>query len=283
MALTAIIWQASWVLGTIILAGALLTPLIINQLHPFRILILKNTGGGRDSKSIVTEKKFRKARIINTDFGPRVKILWKSRTHSLSILSSDNAVQIKGGRELYIVYEKEHGQYFPANPNAIVGLDLIIDKAKKNSEKIKKLFETIQEKYPELAGHVRMVGAKSTIAPVTFANEKVVLQPVPNDVITGYAYDTKIRMQRIIRTSKLQAYMPLILLFVSAVIIITVMVMSYDHLETQAATYSGQIKEATNSFVDTLQKTIGGEEAPPGGGVFIPIIPFLFKRKGVAT
>ena len=264
----------------ILLLGAVSYPVWIRKLYPIPFILLKNSGGASDNRGITLHSKIvRWGRLKKTEYGPRVKIRGVPNTVPLNVLSRDNAIPWERGGIAFMIYEKEVNQFFPVTPKPL-GLDLLMGKKKGETQEIKKIYADLQVMYPELAHNFRMVTPKSIIAPVSFCNASVKLRPFPIDAITPFAYDMSIRQQRAHKKNWMEKYGFMAVALVTIVLIIVVAVLSFEQTNKSIDDRLVQLTTGSNNIAEKIaQKLAPAETAPGAAPIFLPLLPFLFRRR----
>jgi hypothetical protein len=274
-----------YTLGVLVLLGTIFYVPIRNKIFPIVFIIRKNAGGAGDNSQIMmTRKLTRRGRIVNTPYGPRVKILGYKWTQPMTLVSSEHAIPWEAGGRIFELYEKEYGQIYPVNPHLT---QLEFKKAAGASgEKLRKVYEWLCEKFPDLQDRFVYHDEKTlrkrkavVLRPVVFANDHVKLQPVPTDMITQQNYNARIRREVMLKQGFWEKYGQYVMtaLIIGALIVVTVL--SYEQVD-KAAQYrlSAAATQAEPTPGEKLANAMAGEQAP-GGGMVLPFLPYLFGRR----
>ena len=277
-----LLWWTTSVIAVLLILGVASIPFVLKFVFPIRFVVYKNAGGAKGNDSIVLYKNVtRRGRIINTQYGKRVKILGIKATLPMSLCSRENALNWEAGGVAFIIYEKEIGQFFPVDPH-LRNLELLETKNKEASEKLKKIHEYILERFPELAGYVSFVNPKRAkqIIPVTFANSHVKLQPIPTDMITQFTHDIVLMKDKYQRQTWMEKYGFYLISAAVVVLIITVAVLSFEQVNKSIDDRLAQLGAGTSGIANKIADKLSNAEVPPGGSsAFIPFIPLLFGRR----
>jgi hypothetical protein len=235
-----------------------------------RFLVFKNAGGGSGNHAITIPKVLvRKAKIVDTEYGQKLKI--KGVSDLFDPISYDNAATSESGYRTFIVYEKEDSQLFPVKPEVIVFDN--VEAKRKEKQFLKDLYESLVQKFPEYKHLFKLRTAKEW-QPVIFRNDSVKLQPVPADMITQYSYKIISRIKRNSIIKKYEKLLPYVALTFSLIVVIVVAVLSYEQVTKTGAQYLSALKGAEDGIASKVaEKLKDAGSAPPG-----IIIPFYFLK-----